>query len=215
MWNIFNPAEAKAIIEKQRANAGIIEPKNLEEKALSFAGRDIYEKLIKGYTEKQWGTDCRNLPAFIIQRVPLRFTYNNNYYNDRYQGIPIGGYTTYVQKLLEGIDVRLNINYSDFIRKNPNISSKTIYTGITIWTKSLLMRSARRRKRQDKDLKYDIALIRPIYNSHIITPQLGLGYLSSFLKTKNYNALIIDALKKKLSNQQIYMGTSKNWFFSA
>jgi UDP-galactopyranose mutase len=129
MWNIFNPAEAKAIIEKQRADAGIIEPKNLEEKALSSAGRDIYEKLIKGYTEKQWGTDCRNLPAFIIQRVPLRFTYDNNYYNDRYQGIPTGGYTALVQKLLEDIDVRLNTNYFDFISKNSNIAGKTIYTG--------------------------------------------------------------------------------------
>jgi len=129
MWNIFTPVEAKAIIEKQRADAGITEPKNLEEKALFFAGRDIYEKLIKGYTEKQWGTDCRNLPAFIIQRVPFRFTYDNNYYNDRYQGIPIGGYTTFVQKLLEGIDVRLNINYSDFIRENSKIAGKTIYTG--------------------------------------------------------------------------------------
>jgi UDP-galactopyranose mutase len=129
MWNIFNPAEAKAIIEKQRADEGIIEPKNLEEQALFFAGRDIYEKLIKGYTEKQWGTECKNLPAFIIQRVPVRYTYNNNYYNDRYQGIPAGGYTALVQKLLEGIDVRLNIDYFDFISKNPNIAGKTIYTG--------------------------------------------------------------------------------------
>jgi UDP-galactopyranose mutase len=129
MWNIFTPAEAKAIIEKQRADAGIIEPKNLEEQALFLAGRDIYEKLIKEYTEKQWGTDCRNLPAFIIQRVPLRFTYNNNYFNDRYQGIPLGGYTALVQKLLDGVDVRLNVSYSDFIKQNLNIARKTVYTG--------------------------------------------------------------------------------------
>jgi len=129
MWNIFTPAEAKAIIEKQRTDAGIIEPKNLEEQALFLVGRDIYEKLIKGYTEKQWGTDCRNLPAFIIQRVPLRFIYDNNYFNDRYQGIPVGGYTNLVQKILDGIDVRLNISYSDFIRKNPNIAKKIIYSG--------------------------------------------------------------------------------------
>jgi len=129
MWNIFTPTEAKAIIEKQRADAGIIEPKNLEEQAIFLVGRDIYEKLIKGYTEKQWGTDCCNLPAFIIQRIPLRFTYNNNYFNDRYQGIPMGGYTVLFQKLLDGIDVRLNISYSDFIKKNHNIAGKTVYTG--------------------------------------------------------------------------------------
>jgi len=129
MWNVFTPSEAKAIIEKQRIDEGIKEPKNLEEQALFLVGRDIYEKLIKGYTEKQWGTDCRNLPAFIIQRVPLRFTYNNNYFNDRYQGIPVGGFTALVQKLLDGIDVRLNVSYSDFIRKNPNVAGKTVYTG--------------------------------------------------------------------------------------
>jgi len=129
MWNIFTPAEAKAIINEQRTDTGINKPKNLEEQALFQAGRDIYEKLIKGYTEKQWGTDCCNLPAFIIQRIPLRFTYNNNYFNDRYQGIPVGGYTSLVQKLLDGVDVNLNINYSDFINENPNIARKTIYTG--------------------------------------------------------------------------------------
>jgi len=129
LWNIYTPTEAKAIIEKQCTDTGITEPKNLEEQALFLVGRDIYEKLIKGYTEKQWGTDCRNLPAFIIQRVPLRFTYNNNYFNDRYQGIPVGGYTSLVQNLLDGIDIILNINYSDFIRNNPNIANKTVYTG--------------------------------------------------------------------------------------
>jgi len=129
MWNIFTPAEAKTIIEKQRADTGIIEPKNLEEQALFLVGYDIYEKLIKGYTEKQWGTDCCNLPASIIQRVPLRFTYNNNYFNDQYQGIPIGGYTVLVQKLLDGIDVKLNISYSDFINEYPDIARKIVYTG--------------------------------------------------------------------------------------
>jgi UDP-galactopyranose mutase len=129
MWNVFTPAEAKAIIEKQRANAGIIEPQNLEEQALFLVGCYIYEKLIKEYTEKQWGTACNKLPAFIIQRIPLRFTFNNNYFNDRYQGIPLGGYTTLVQKLLDGIDVRLNTSYSDFIKQNPNIAVKTVYTG--------------------------------------------------------------------------------------
>jgi UDP-galactopyranose mutase len=129
MWNVFTPKEAKAIIEKQRIDAGITEPKNLEEQALFLVGRDIYEKLIKGYTEKQWGTDCVNLPAFIIQRIPLRFIYNNNYYNDRYQGIPLSGYTALVQKLLDGIEIKLDISYSDFISKNPNIAGKTVYTG--------------------------------------------------------------------------------------
>lgn len=129
MWNIFTPAEAKAIIEKQRIDTGIVEPKNLEEQALFLVGCDIYEKLIKGYTEKQWGTNCCNLPSFIIQRIPLRFTYNNNYFNDRYQGIPLGGYTPLVQKLLNGIDVRLNISYFDFIKQNQNIADKIVYTG--------------------------------------------------------------------------------------
>ncbi|MCL2694845.1 MAG: UDP-galactopyranose mutase [Clostridiales bacterium] len=129
LWNVFTPAEAKAILEKQRAEAGITEPKNLEEQALCLVGRDIYEKLIKGYTEKQWGTDCRNLPAFIIKRVPLRFTYDNNYFNDPWQGIPVGGYTKLVEKLLTGVEVRLNTDYFDFIRQNPDIARKTVYTG--------------------------------------------------------------------------------------
>ena len=93
MWGIKTPAEAKAVIEKQRGEYAGIEPENLEEQALSLAGRDVYEKLVKGYTEKQWGRDCKELPAFIIKRLPLRFTYDNNYFNDRYQGIPEGGYT--------------------------------------------------------------------------------------------------------------------------
>ena len=101
LWNIVTPAEAKTIIEKQKADLNISEPKNLEEQALSLVGTDVYEKLIKGYTEKQWGRDCKDLPAFIIKRLPLRFIYDNNYFNDRYQGITIGGYTEIVEKMLE------------------------------------------------------------------------------------------------------------------
>lgn len=105
MWGIKTPAEAKEIIDRQIAEAGITAPKNLEEQAISLVGRDVYEKLIKGYTEKQWGRDCRELPAFIIKRLPLRFTYDNNYFNDRWQGIPIGGYNPIIEKLLEGSQV--------------------------------------------------------------------------------------------------------------
>ncbi len=114
MWGIKTPAEAQAIIEKQRteALAGIDgEPSNLEEQALSLVGRDVYEKLVKGYTEKQWGRPCDELPAFIIKRLPLRFTYDNNYFNDRYQGIPIGGYTPIVEKMLDGIDVVTGLDF--------------------------------------------------------------------------------------------------------
>ncbi|MDD6222093.1 MAG: UDP-galactopyranose mutase, partial [Lachnospiraceae bacterium] len=105
MWGIATPAEAKKIIHDQIEDLHITEPKNLEEQALSLVGRDVYEKLIKGYTEKQWGRPCTELPAFIIRRLPLRFVYDNNYFNDRYQGIPIGGYTQIVEKLLDGADV--------------------------------------------------------------------------------------------------------------
>jgi len=129
LWNVFTPSEAKTIIEKQCSDEGITDPKNLEEQALCLVGRDIYEKLIKGYTEKQWGIDCRNLPAFIIKRIPLRFTYNNNYFNDRYQGIPVDGYTNLVQKLLEGSDIQLNTDYFKFIGENPGIANKIVYTG--------------------------------------------------------------------------------------
>ncbi len=108
MWGIKTPQEAKDIIAKQIAELGITEPANLEEQALSLVGRDVYEKLVKGYTEKQWGRECKELPAFIIKRLPLRFIYDNNYFNDRYQGIPIGGYTKIVEKLLDGSDVLLN-----------------------------------------------------------------------------------------------------------
>ena len=114
LWNIATPAEAKAIIEKQKADLNISEPKNLEEQALSLVGTDVYEKLIKGYTEKQWGRDCKDLPAFIIKRLPLRFIYDNNYFNDRYQGIPIGGYTEIVEKMLEGSQVELGVDYFEF-----------------------------------------------------------------------------------------------------
>ena len=130
LWNIKTPDEAKAIIEKQRQESGITDPKNLEEQAISLVGRDVYEKLIKGYTEKQWGRDAKELPAFIIKRLPLRFTFDNNYFNDRYQGIPIGGYTGIVEKLLEGIEVRTNTEYRDFIKENPDIADKTVYTGM-------------------------------------------------------------------------------------
>lgn len=130
MWGVRTPAEAKAKIAQQVAEAGIKEPKNLEEQAISLVGYDIYEKLIKGYTEKQWGRSCRDLPAFIIKRLPLRFTYDNNYFNDRWQGIPIGGYTPIIEKLLEGSDVMLNTDYFTFIRENPDIAQKTVFTGM-------------------------------------------------------------------------------------
>ena len=130
MWNIRTPEQAKEIIASQIADLGITEPHNREEQALSLVGRDVYEKLIKGYTEKQWGRDCKELPAFIIKRLPLRFVYDNNYFNDRYQGIPIGGYTAIIEKMLEGIEVRTGTDYFDFIRDNKNIAKKTIFTGM-------------------------------------------------------------------------------------
>lgn len=129
LWNVFTPAEARAMIEAQRAEANITEPKNLEEQALCLVGRDIYEKLIKGYTEKQWGADCRSLPAFIIKRIPLRFIYDNNYYNDRYQGIPAGGYTKLAEALLSNACVELSTDYSDLIRRRPGVAKKTVFTG--------------------------------------------------------------------------------------
>ena len=130
MWNIKTPSEAKAIIEKQIEELNITEPQNLEEQALSLVGTDVYEKLIKGYTEKQWGRDCKELPAFIIKRLPLRFTYDNNYFNDSYQGIPIGGYTKIVEKLLEGSDVLLDTDYFEFIKDNEGIADKVLFTGM-------------------------------------------------------------------------------------
>ena len=111
LWGVITPDEAKARIEEQRKQAGITEPKNLEEQAISLVGSDIYEKLVKYYTEKQWGRACTELPSFIIKRLPVRFTYDNNYFNDKYQGIPIGGYNVIIEKMLEGSDVRLNTNF--------------------------------------------------------------------------------------------------------
>ena len=130
MWNIATPQEAKDIIASQIADLNITEPKNLEEQALSLVGKDVYEKLIKGYTEKQWGRDCKDLPSFIIKRLPLRFIYDNNYFNDRYQGIPIGGYTKIVEKMLDGIEVRLNTNYLDNREEFDAMADKIVYTGM-------------------------------------------------------------------------------------
>ena len=130
MWNIATPQEAKDIIASQIADLNITEPKNLEEQALSLVGKDVYEKLIKGYTEKQWGRDCKDLPSFIIKRLPLRFIYDNNYFNDRYQGIPIGGYTKIVEKMLDGIEVRLNTNYLDNREEFDAMEHKILYTGM-------------------------------------------------------------------------------------
>lgn len=130
MWGISTPQEAKEIIASQIADLNITEPENLEEQALSLVGRDVYEKLIKGYTEKQWGRDCRELPAFIIKRLPLRFIYDNNYFNDRYQGIPVGGYTRIVEKLLDGIEVRLNTDYLLNKEELDSLADKVVYTGM-------------------------------------------------------------------------------------
>ena len=129
LWGIKTPAEAKAKIAEQVAELNITEPKNLEEQALSLVGRDVYEKLVKGYTEKQWGRDCKDLPAFIIRRLPCRFIFDNNYFNDRFQGIPMGGYTQMVEKMLDGVEVRLNVDYFDLIREQPEIADKIVFTG--------------------------------------------------------------------------------------
>ena len=129
LWGVKTPAEAMAEIERQRTICGISNPQNLEEQALWLVGRDIYEKLIKGYTEKQWGRSCKDLPTSIIKRIPLRFTYDNNYFNDLYQGIPIGGYTQMVENMLKGCDVKLNCEYFQFVRDNQDLAAKTIYAG--------------------------------------------------------------------------------------
>ena len=129
MWGVVTPQEAAAKIEEQRREAGITEPKNLEEQAISLVGTDIYEKLIKGYTEKQWGRDCRDLPAFIIKRLPVRLTYDNNYFNALYQGIPMGGYTKMVANMLDGIEVRLNVDYLANKAELDALADKVIYTG--------------------------------------------------------------------------------------
>lgn len=129
MWGIKTPEEAKKIIERQRKESGITEPKNLEEQALFLGGKDIYEKLIKGYTEKQWGRPCTELPSFIIKRLPVRLTFDNNYFNALYQGIPVGGYTKMVANLLDGIEVRLNEDYLAKKAEYDVMADKVIYTG--------------------------------------------------------------------------------------
>ena len=129
MWGVATPAEAKAKIAEQIAAEGIGEPHNLEEQALSLVGRDIFEKLVKGYTEKQWGRDCADLPASIIKRLPCRFTYDNNYFNDRWQGIPVGGYTAMVERMLEGVEVRLGVEYRDLVAARPDVAARTVYCG--------------------------------------------------------------------------------------
>lgn len=129
MWGTVTPAEAKAKIDEQVKRANVSSPKNLEEQALSMVGQDIYLKLVKEYTEKQWGRDCKDLPAFIIKRLPVRFTYNNNYFSDVYQGIPKGGYTKLVEKLLEGVDVRLNCDFLANRSELEAIADKVVYTG--------------------------------------------------------------------------------------
>ncbi|MBQ9761963.1 MAG: UDP-galactopyranose mutase [Oscillospiraceae bacterium] len=129
MWGVVTPEEAEAKIEEQKKAAGITEPRNLEEQAISLVGTDIYEKLVKGYTEKQWGRDCKDLPAFIIKRLPVRLTFDNNYFNALYQGIPMGGYTKMVANLLDGIEVRLNVDYLQNKAELDAIADKVVYTG--------------------------------------------------------------------------------------
>ena len=130
MWGIATPKEAQDIIAGQIADLNISEPKNLEEQALSLAGRDVYEKLIKGYTEKQWGKRATELPSFIIRRLPVRFVYDNNYFNDKYQGIPIGGYTQIIEKMLDGIEVRLNTDFFDERDALKQQADKLVFTGM-------------------------------------------------------------------------------------
>ena len=129
MWGVVTPDEAKAKIAEQRAAAGITEPKNLEEQAISLVGTDIYERLVKGYTEKQWGRKCTELPSFIIRRLPVRFTFDNNYFNALYQGIPIGGYTAMVEKMLDGVEVRLGVDYLESKAELDALCDKVVYTG--------------------------------------------------------------------------------------
>lgn len=129
MWGVVTPQEAEAKIEEQKKAAGITEPKNLEEQAISLIGTDIYEKLVKGYTEKQWGRDCKDLPAFIIKRLPVRLTFDNNYFNALYQGIPMGGYTKLVAHMLDGIEVRLDTDYLANKEELDALAEKVVYTG--------------------------------------------------------------------------------------
>lgn len=130
LWGVVTPYEAKAKIEEQRIASGIIEPKNLEEQAISLVGTDIYTKLIKGYTEKQWGRSATELPSFIIKRLPVRFTYDNNYFNDRYQGIPEGGYNIIMEKMLEGVDIKLSTDFFKNREELSKLADKIIFTGM-------------------------------------------------------------------------------------
>ncbi|SES63519.1 UDP-galactopyranose mutase [[Clostridium] polysaccharolyticum] len=130
MWGVFTPEEAKKKIEEQVKAAGIKEPKNLEEQAISLVGTDIYEKLVKGYTGKQWGRPCTELPAFIIRRLPVRFVYDNNYFKDKYQGIPVGGYTQIAEKMLEGVEVRLNTDFFANRKEYELQAKKIVFTGM-------------------------------------------------------------------------------------
>lgn len=130
LWGVVTPYEAEEIIEKQRKEAGIEDPSNLEEQAISLVGTDIYEKLIKGYTEKQWGRSATELPPFIIKRLPVRFTYDNNYFNDKFQGIPIGGYTRIIEKMLENVDILLNTDFFKERSKLEKLANKIVYTGM-------------------------------------------------------------------------------------
>ena len=130
LWGVITPEQAKAKIEEEKRNSNIKEPKNLEEQAISLVGKTIYEKLVKGYTEKQWGKKAIELPAFIIKRLPVRFIYDNNYFNDFYQGIPIGGYTKIIEKMLNGIDVKLNYDFFEHREELENIAEKVVFTGM-------------------------------------------------------------------------------------
>ena len=129
MWGVVTPEQAQEKIETQRREAGITDPRNLEEQAISLVGVDIYEKLIKGYTQKQWGRPCRELPSFIIKRLPVRFTFDNNYFNALYQGIPVGGYTRLVENLLKGVEVRLNLDYLEHRQELNALADRVLYTG--------------------------------------------------------------------------------------
>ena len=129
LWGVVTPKEAKEKIEQEKKEAGITEPKNLEEQAISLVGKTIYEKLVKGYTEKQWGQKATELPSFIIKRLPVRFIYDNNYFKNLYQGIPVGGYTKIIEKMLEGIEVKLNCDFFENRKELENIAEKIIFTG--------------------------------------------------------------------------------------
>ena len=130
LWNdVFTPQQARDRIEQEKKEFFVNEPKNLKEQAINLIGKTIFEKLVKGYTEKQWGKTCNELPSFIIKRLPVRFTFDNNYFNDRYQGIPIGGYTKIIEKMLDGVDLKLNYNYFEHREELDNVANKIIYTG--------------------------------------------------------------------------------------